>query len=46
MGNIVAHTMPVLAWMIDDKALEPHVPVWEKSARTRHGPFHQTGFGF
>lgn len=23
---------PTLAWLVDDKAIEPHIPVWDKSA--------------
>jgi len=25
---------PMLAWLVDDKGIEPHVPVWDKTQRT------------
>jgi len=27
------HAAPMLAWMFEEKNLEPHVPVWDKTER-------------
>lgn len=34
VGDTAYGTASMLAWMVDDKAIEPHVPVWERYART------------
>lgn len=26
-------TAPMLAWMVEEKNIEPHVPVWDKTER-------------
>lgn len=33
VGDTTYGTAPMLAWMVQEKAIEPHVPVWEKSER-------------
>lgn len=32
-------------WVVNEKAIEPHVPVWEKAGRT-DGTFSRSGFDF
>lgn len=34
IGDAAYGTAPMLAWMLEDKGIEPHVPVWDKSQRT------------
>jgi hypothetical protein len=34
IGDMAYGTAPMLAWMIEEKGIEPHVPVWDKSQRT------------
>jgi transposase len=36
---------PMLHWLVDEKAIEPHVSVWEKSERT-DGTFSRSDFVF
>lgn len=36
---------PMLAWLVDDKAIEPHIPVWDKSAG-KAGLFPRSAFTF
>ena len=36
-------TAPMLAWMVDEKAIEPHVPVFDKTER-KDGTFERTAF--
>ena len=36
-------TAPMLAWMVNEKAIEPHVPVWDKSER-KDGTFPNSAF--
>jgi transposase len=36
-------TAPMLAWMVDEKAIEPHVPVFDKTAR-KDGTFERDAF--
>ena len=31
IGDTAYGTAPMLAWMVEDKGFEPHVPVWDKS---------------
>jgi transposase len=33
IGDTAYGTAPMLAWMVDEKAIEPHVPVWDKTER-------------
>jgi len=34
IGDMVYGSAELLAWMVNDKAIEPHVPVWDKTQRT------------
>ena len=34
IGDTAYGTGPMLEWMVEDKNIEPHVPVWEKFRRT------------
>ncbi len=36
-------TAPMLGWMVEEKAIEPHVPVWDKSER-KDGTFGRDEF--
>ena len=33
IGDTAYGTAPMLAWMVEDKGIEPHIPVWDKSER-------------
>jgi transposase len=33
IGDTAYGTAPMLAWMVEDKGIEPHVPVWERWRR-------------
>ena len=33
IGDTAYGTGPMLEWLVEDKGIEPHVPVWEKAAR-------------
>jgi hypothetical protein len=33
IGDTAYGTAPMLAWMVEDRGIEPHVPVWEKHQR-------------
>jgi hypothetical protein len=33
IGDTAYGTAPMLAWMADEKDIEPHVPVWDKTER-------------
>lgn len=33
VGDTAYGTAPLLGWMVEDKQIEPHVPVWDKTAR-------------
>jgi hypothetical protein len=33
-GDTAYGTASLLGWMVNDKGIAPHVPVWDKSART------------
>jgi len=33
IGDMAYGTAPMLAWMVEDKGIEPHVPVWDKTQR-------------
>jgi transposase len=43
IGDTAYGTAPMLAWMVNQKAIEPHVPVWEKSRR-QDGTFSISAF--
>jgi hypothetical protein len=34
VGDMAYGTAPMLAWMVEDKGIEPHVPVWDKTQRS------------
>ncbi len=36
IGDTAYGTAPMLAWMVDAKGIEPHVPVWERWRRNDH----------
>jgi hypothetical protein len=33
VGDTAYGTAPMLGWMVQDKGIEPHVPVWDKTER-------------
>ncbi len=33
IGDTAYGTAPMLAWMVNEKDIEPHVPVWDKTGR-------------
>jgi hypothetical protein len=33
IADMAYGTAPMLAWMVEDKDIEPHVPVWDKTRR-------------
>ena len=33
IGDTAYGTAPMLAWMVEEKGLEPHVPVWDRTGR-------------
>ena len=33
IGDTAYGTGEILAWMVDEKAIEPHVPLWKKGER-------------
>ena len=33
IGDTAYGSAPMLGWLVEDKAIEPHVPVWDKSQR-------------
>jgi transposase len=43
IGDTAYGVAPMLAWMVDEKKIEPHVPVWEKSDR-QDGTFTNSEF--
>lgn len=43
IGDTAYGTAEMLSWMVDEKAIEPHVPVWEKSERN-DGTFFRSDF--
>ena len=42
-GDTAYGTAPMLAWMVNQKSIEPHMPVWEKSRR-QDGTFSNSAF--
>ncbi len=45
IGDTAYGTAEFLGWMVNEKAIEPHVPVWEKGER-RDGTFSRSDFDF
>ena len=45
IGDTAYGTAEFLAWMVNDKGIEPHVPVWDKGERT-DGTFSRSDFVF
>jgi transposase len=45
IGDTAYGTAEMLAWMVDEQGIEPHVPVWEKSDRT-DGTFSRSDFRY
>ena len=33
IGDTAYGTGPMLGWLVDEKQIEPHIPVWDKSER-------------
>jgi hypothetical protein len=45
IGDTAYGTAEMLAWMVDEKKIEPHVPVWDKGDRS-DGTFSRSDFVF
>jgi transposase len=45
IGDTAYGTAEMLAWMVNEKKIEPHVPVWDKGDRT-DGTFNRSDFVF
>ena len=45
IGDTAYGTAEMVAWMIEEKAIEPHVPLWEKGERD-DGTFGRSDFIF
>jgi transposase len=45
IGDTAYGTAEMLAWMVEEKGIEPHVPVWEKGERD-DGTFGRSDFAF
>ena len=45
IGDTAYGTAEMLAWMVDEKAIEPHVPVWDRGERD-DGTFSRSEFAF
>ena len=43
IGDTAYGAAPMLAWLVDDKGIEPHVPVWDKTQR-KDGTLSSTDF--
>lgn len=43
IGDTAYDTAPMLAWMVEEKDIEPHVPVWDKTER-KNDSFSSTDF--
>lgn len=43
IGDTAYGTSEMLGWMVDEQAIEPHVPVWDKTERT-DGTFSRSDF--
>ncbi len=45
IGDTAYGTAAILGWMVEEKAITPHIPVWDKSGRT-DGSFSRVDFIF
>ena len=45
VGDTAYGAAPMLNWIVNDKQIEPHIPVWEKSQRD-DGTFSRSDFRF
>lgn len=45
IGDTAYGTGPLLAWLVQDKQIEPHIPVWDKADR-RDGTLSRREFNF
>ena len=45
IGDTAYGTAELLAWMVDEKGIEPHMPLWEKSER-QDGTFSRSAFNY
>lgn len=45
IGDTAYGTAPMLAWMVEEKRIEPHVPVWDKTER-QDGTFAREEFAW
>ena len=43
IGDMAYGTAPMLSWMVEEKAIAPHVPVWDKTAH-KDGTFSGSDF--
>ena len=43
IGDTAYGTAPMLGWMVEEKGIEPHVPVWDKTER-KDGTFQRDDF--
>ena len=43
IGDTAYGTAPILGWMVKEKGIEPHVPVWDKAER-KDGTFQREDF--
>jgi len=45
IGDTAYGAAPMLAWLVEEKAIEPHIPVWDKTERT-DGTFSRSDFAW
>ncbi len=45
IGDTAYGTAPMLGWIVEEKKLQPHIPVWDKSERG-DGTFGRSDFTF
>ncbi len=45
IGDTAYGAAPMLAWLVKEKKIEPHIPVWDKAER-QDGTFSRTDFTF
>ncbi len=45
IGDTAYGAAPMLAWLVEEKKIEPHIPVWDKAER-QDGTFCRTDFTF
>jgi len=43
LGDTVYGAAPMLGWLVNEKGIEPHIPVWDKTERT-DGTFSRSDF--